>query len=125
MIGSRYVRGGGTHDPLINVLMSRMLNLTYGLVFGIKARDLSTNFRMYQTEDLKSLNLECINYDVLQEILIKLKWAKKEELRIMEFPIVLEERISGESKRRLFDFICSYIRTLLALKRMDSWNRKD
>ena len=117
VIGSRYVRGGGTNDPYINVMMSKLLNGTYGLFFGLKAHDLSTNFRMYNTEDLKPLELTSINYDVLQEILIKLDRARGHGLKIGEFPIILQKRISGKSKRRLFEFMISYIKTLIRLKK--------
>ncbi|MCR4896984.1 MAG: glycosyltransferase family 2 protein [Lachnospiraceae bacterium] len=118
VIGSRYVKGGGTHDPWINVLMSKVLNGTYGIVFGIPAKDISTNFRIYYSEDIIGIPLECINYDVLQEILIKCK-IKKGSLRVGETPIVLRERICGESKRQLFKFIKSYISTLIKLRKME------
>lgn len=117
VIGSRYVRGGGTNDPITNILMSRLLNFTYALAFGLKAKDLSTNFRLYYTDDLKGLQLECINYDVLQEVLIRIK-EKKGKLSIGETPIVLRKRMEGKSKRKLCEFIRSYIYTLFRLKRI-------
>lgn len=119
VIGSRYVKGGGTQDPLSNVIMSKLLNWTYSMLFEIKARDLSTNFRMYNSEDIKDISLCCENYDVLQEILIKMKHKKNSKLVIGEFPIILEKRISGDSKRKLVKFIISYIRTLVALKMVE------
>ncbi len=119
VIGSRYVKGGGTNDPAFNVAMSKVLNGTYRLFFGLKAKDLSTNFRMYYSEDIKDLDISSRNYDVLQEVLIKIKWNKKGKLCIKEFPIILQKRISGESKRRLFEFIGSYLHTLFAMKKLD------
>lgn len=116
VIGSRYVYGGGTNDPWHNVLMSRLLNYTYGVVLHLDARDLSTNFRMYHTSDVQGLILECENYDVLQEILVKMRCRLGRQIRIFEFPIILQKRISGKSKRRLFTFIRSYITTLIKLK---------
>ncbi len=114
VIGSRYVKGGGTNDPWINVFMSKLLNNTYRVVFGLKARDLSTNFRVYYTEDISDIVLSCVNYDVLQEILIRMK-SKKGKITIGETPIVLRKRISGESKRQLITFIYSYISTMFRL----------
>ncbi|MBQ9234388.1 MAG: glycosyltransferase [Lachnospiraceae bacterium] len=119
VIGSRYVKGGGTNDPWVNIIMSKVLNNVYGFVFGLKAKDLSTNFRMYRLEDIKKLSLECVNYDVLQEILIKIKWSKQGIINIGEFPIVLEKRVFGKSKRKLISFIISYISTLISLKRIE------
>lgn len=120
VIGSRYVRGGGTNDPWHNVMMSRLLNVTYSHVLHLSAKDLSTNFRMYRTSDIQGLKLDCVNYDILQEILIKMRCRLERDIQIYEFPIVLQKRISGQSKRKLFTFIRSYIVTLMKLKAIEN-----
>ena len=122
-IGSRYVKGGITFDSKISRLMSWLLNITYRLFLGIKAKDISTNFRMYHTYDIKGIVLTCKNYDILQEILLKLK-IKKPELIITETPITLEKRIHGVTKRRLLPFILSYIKTLFKLTFLRLFNLK-
>lgn len=117
VIGSRYAKGGRNKDALVSVLMSRTLNLVFRIALGIKAKDISTNYRLYRTAQLKKVKLECRNYDVLEEVLLKLRLNKK-NLRIEEVPIVFNKRIFGESKRRLIPFIISYLKTLLRLVRM-------
>ena len=114
VIGSRYVKGGKTEDKLSSVLMSRILNFAFRVCIGIKAKDLSTDYRMYDTAQLKAVELTCENYDVLEEVLLKMKLNNK-ELKIGETPIDFKKRVFGESKRRLWDFIKSYVRTLFAL----------
>lgn len=114
VIGSRYVSGGITNDSISSRIMSRSLNYVFRLCLGIKAHDISTDFRMYRTELLKNVVLECSAYDVLQEVLIKIKLIKP-DFKIGEIPIIFKKRMYGDSKRELIKFIISYIRTLFRL----------
>jgi len=117
VIGSRYIKGGKTEDNALSVLMSKLLNLAYRWCLGLKARDISTNFRMYHTEQLKSVELRNAHYDVLQEVLFMLKRGNP-ALVIREVPITFDKRLFGDSKRRLLPFVISYARTLVRLMGM-------
>lgn len=114
VIGSRYVNGGETDDEKSSIVMSKILNTTFRICLGIKAKDISTDYRMYHTKQLKQVSLQCNNYDVLQEVLLKLK-INKPSLVIKEVPISFSKRLYGESKRNLGKFIISYIGTLFRL----------
>lgn len=119
VIGSRYVDGGKTEDRLISVVMSRILNVVFRLCIGVNAKDISTDYRMYHTEQLKKVQLVCENYDVLQEVLLKLKLQKRgQDLRVGEVPILFQKRKYGESKRQLMRFSISYVKTLIRLTYM-------
>ncbi|MBO4636525.1 MAG: glycosyltransferase [Clostridiales bacterium] len=116
VIGSRYTKGGSTSDAKSSQVMSAILNFMFRLFLGIKAKDMSTNFRIYDTSTFKDIKLKCVNYDVLEEILLEMKLKKgKEGFRIAEVPIAFNKRIYGQSKRRLIPFIISYIKTLARL----------
>lgn len=116
VIGSRYIKGGITHDAMSSKIMSHMLNFAYRIAMGINAKDLSTNFRIYGTEALRAIKLKCEKYDILEESLMKLKLKKPDrKLRVGETPIEFNKRLSGESKRDLLPFIISYIKTLFWL----------
>ena len=116
VIGSRYVAGGISNDTPSSRVMSHLLNFAYRIVIGVKAKDLSTDYRIYHTDELKKVHLECLNYDVLEEVILKLKINKKpERFLIGETPIHFEKRQYGESKRQLVPFIISYIKTLFRL----------
>lgn len=116
VIGSRYVKGGVTNDAKSSIVMSHILNFAFRICLGLNAKDLSTDYRMYHTEQLKKVDLECENYDVLEEVLLKLKLNKEDKnLRIGEVPINFQKRMYGESKRQLLKFIISYVKTLLRL----------
>ncbi len=116
VIGSRYTTGGQSNDAKSSQIMSHMLNFAFSTCLGLKAKDLSTDYRMYHTKALKKVSLACENYDVLEEVLLKLKLNKKDRnLVIGEVPINFQKRMYGESKRQLLKFILSYVKTLVRL----------
>lgn len=116
VIGSRYTKGGVSNDAVSSRIMSHMLNFAYGIVIGVNAKDLSTDYRMYQTKQLKEVSLSCENYDVLEEVLLKLKLRKpNKKLKVGEVPITFSKRLYGESKRQLLKFILSYLKTIIRL----------
>ncbi|MBR4362812.1 MAG: glycosyltransferase [Ruminococcus sp.] len=112
VIGSRYTEGGETNDAKSSIIMSHILNTFFRICLGIKAKDISTDYRLYRTEQIKNVKLENVNYDVLQEVLLRMK-QNKPDLRIGEVPISFQKRIYGESKRRLIPFIIGYMKSLI------------
>jgi len=119
VIGSRYTKGGKTNDAALSIIMSKILNTIFRICLGISAKDISTDYRMYHTAQLKAITLTCENYDVLQEVLLGLKLAKPDKrLVIGEVPISFQKRLFGETKRQLVKFIISYIKTLYKLTKM-------
>lgn len=116
VIGSRYTKGGKTEDAVTSRIMSHILNGVYRVVTGVKAKDLSTNFRIYRADLIRQVKLSSVNYDVLEEVLLLMKLkAGKKNFKVGEIPITFNKRIAGESKRRLIPFIISYIKTMFRL----------
>ncbi|MDE7062055.1 MAG: glycosyltransferase [Lachnospiraceae bacterium] len=118
VIGSRYVKGGVSNDSKSSFVMSKILNTTMRIVIGVKAKDISTSYRLYNTKQIKAVELVRDNYDVLQEVILKMKINKRkkhQKFRIGETPIVFNKRMYGESKRQLFKFIKGYIVTVFML----------
>lgn len=121
IIGSRYCKGGYTENPFILKAMSWCLNLSYRVIFGLKVKDVSNSFRIYDAEKLKELKLECDNFDIVEEIIIKLK-DNNEDFKAREIPISFDKRDKGESKRNLLKFIFSYIKTIVRLLNLRNRN---
>lgn len=124
VIGSRYCKGGNSHNGFILKFMSKALNIGYRLVFNLKVKDVSDSFRMYHTQQVKQLKLECNNFDIVEEILIRLQLSKKDYI-IREVPIYFNKREYGESKRNLVKFIFSYIKTMRRLYAIKRKAQKD
>lgn len=114
VIASRYTKGGASHASTKAIVMSRMLNATYGLAFGFNHADLSNSFKLYRADVLKSLELKCENFDIIEEILVKAR-RKNRKLQILEVPYIFQERATGKSKRETAKFIYTYLRTLCRL----------
>lgn len=115
VIGSRYVKGGTTNDAASSIIMSKILNFVMKLVLGVRAKDISTSFRMYDAAQLKNIVLTRRNFDVLQEVIMRMKLNKNGKFRVGEVPILFGKRLNGLSTRRLFSFIVSYIGTCFML----------
>lgn len=114
IIGSRYIDGGNTHNGFILRLMSHTVNITYRIIFGLKVKDVSNSFRLYDASKLKQIKLDCNNFDIVEEILIRLK-LKYSDIKIKEVPIFFNKRVFGESKRDLLKFMFSYVFTIVKL----------
>ena len=125
VIGSRYIKDGNTDNNIILKTMSRMVNIAYRLIFGLRVSDVSDSFRMYKASMLKSIPLECNNFDIVEEILIKLVLQYK-NIHISEQPILFKKRIYGESKRNLLKFAFSYLTTIVKLLKIKmKYKRKE
>lgn len=115
VIGSRYAKGGHTENPAILIFMSYVVNLTFRVAFSIHAKDVTNSFRLYRREILTPLRLESNDFDILEEILIKVS-VRKPPATICEVPVTFSRRKAGESKRKLVQFAFGYLKTLKRLR---------
>lgn len=121
VIGSRYVRGGHTENPAILIFMSRILNYAYRLAFRLPVNDVSNSFRLYHGDPLRSLHLVSKNFDIVEEILIRLVYGPS-RATVLEVPMTFEQRKAGVSKRNLPVFLMSY---LSSMKKMQGFRKEE
>jgi dolichol-phosphate mannosyltransferase len=117
VIASRYIKGGSTENSKLLNFMSRILNISYRIILQLDCKDVSNSFKLYKSQDLKSLSLICNEFDMVEEILFKLKKLNN-QIKIKEVPYTFKRRITGESKRNLVLFIFKYAFTLVRLRLM-------
>jgi dolichol-phosphate mannosyltransferase len=115
LIASRYVPGGRADMGTFRRLLSHTLNRTYSRVLSLPIRDLSSGFRMYRRDVLEGLVLVARDFDVLEEILIR---VHAEGWRIAEVPFHYMARGSGSSHARLFKFGVAFLKTLVRMWRL-------
>jgi dolichol-phosphate mannosyltransferase len=115
LIASRYVPGGRADMSRFRRLLSHILNRTYSRVLSLPLRDLSSGFRMYHRDVLMGLTLVARDFDVLEEILIR---VHAEGWRILEIPFHYMSRGSGRSHVRLFKFGWAFAKTLVRMWRL-------
>jgi dolichol-phosphate mannosyltransferase len=101
-VGSRYVIGGGiTGWPLRRRLMSFGINVYSRILLGLKTKDCSGAFRCYRISKLRGIDFKRFRsrgYAFQEEMLFRCLNAG---CRIVETPIVFEDRIVGQSKINL------------------------
>ncbi len=115
LIASRYIPGGRADMGGFRRLLSHILNRTYSRVLSLPVRDLSSGFRMYRRDVLQGLSFVARDFDVLEEILIR---VHAEGWRIAEVPFHYMARGSGSSHVRLFKFGLAFLKTLVRMWRL-------
>ncbi|HUP43413.1 MAG TPA: glycosyltransferase, partial [Thermoanaerobaculia bacterium] len=101
VIGSRYVRDGGTVNwRLRRILLSWLANRFSAFLLRVPARDITSGFRLYRADVLRRIGLDEIRstgYSFLVELLYR---AHRAGAEIAERPIVFHDRRLGRSKLR-------------------------
>jgi len=99
VIGSRYVRGGGTrYCALPRKVLSWGANAFAKTMLGLRAKDCTAGFRCYRREILERVGLDQIfsnGYSFLIEMLYR---TERLGYRVGEVPIIFENRQRGTSK---------------------------
>ena len=111
VIGSRYIKGGKTDSGKLAIFMSWGVNTVFRIIIGTSAKDISINYRIYDTKQLKATKTTCDHYDIQEEVLLRMKKNNK-KMRIGEVPIQFKERLHGESKRRMLLFAINYFKSI-------------
>jgi len=98
VIGSRLVKGGGeTGRHPVRRYITLAANLYIKLMLKLPVRDCTTGFRTFNRQALQTIpweNLNASGPEIVQEVLIE---ARRAGLKMVERPILFEERREGES----------------------------
>ena len=99
VIGSRYMRDGGTINWRIRrILLSWLANRFARFIIGVKGSDLTSGFRGYRRRVLEPIDLEKMRsngYSFLVEMLFRTQQC---DAKIAEVPIIFFDRSMGKSK---------------------------
>jgi dolichol-phosphate mannosyltransferase len=112
VVASRYTRGGVVYTSFIRRWTSFLLNLVLGRMLSIPVRDMSSGFRLYRREALQELLLDSTNFEVQQEILVRV-YARG--FSMFEVPFVYFPRGAGRSHAKLISFGLDIARSALKL----------
>ena len=99
VLGTRYIRGGGTEGwSMLRSFISRAGNLYARLILWMGFHDLTGGFKCFRREVLEALDLDNIKstgYAFQIELTYR---AHKAGFRIVETPIIFPDRTRGQSK---------------------------
>lgn len=99
VLGSRWVRGGGTVGwPWHRKLISRGGSLYARTVLGVDVRDLTGGFKCFHRRVLQAIDLDAVGA-VGYGFQIELTWrAINQGFKVVEVPIRFADRVAGTSK---------------------------
>lgn len=113
VIGSRYIRDGGTINWRIRrILLSWLANRFVAWLLRMPVHDATSGYRLYRAEVLATLGLRQITstgYSFLVELLYRLN---RQGSTIAESPIVFYDRTLGESKLATREIYVGAVRLL-------------
>lgn len=114
-IASRYVPGGSARTERTRIVLSKLLNTVFARGLALKARDLSSGFRIYPRRAAQMLEPKAKDFDILPELLVRAHIAG---WRIVEVPFDYVPRFAGRSKARVMRLGAAYLRTFGQLWRL-------
>jgi dolichol-phosphate mannosyltransferase len=99
VIGSRYIRDGGTVNWGIGrILLSWLANTFAAILLQVPAHDVTSGYRLYRRgalEWIRTTEVKSTGYSFLGELLYR---AHRAGARIIEHPIIFHDRTLGVSK---------------------------
>ncbi len=99
VLGSRYARGGGTLNwGLFRRIVSRGGSLYSQLMLGVSVHDLTGGFKLFRRELLEGLDLDTIRSNGYSFQIEMTYRALRRGFRVVEVPIIFEDRRVGKSK---------------------------
>lgn len=98
VIASRYVKGGYMQASFIRRFLSYILNKFSSNFLNVPILDMSTGFRIYKKSSLDEIDITSKQFEVEQEIVIKLF---NKGFKIIEIPFHYRPREKGVSKAKL------------------------
>lgn len=119
VIGSRYVRGGGTTDwGIVRRFISRGGNIYAGIILGLPVADSTGGFRCYRRAVLETLNLDAVRSNGYSFQIEMVYRTLRAGFQVGESPIIFPDRRVGKSKmsrRIVFEALINVWRMRLGL----------
>lgn len=117
VVGSRYIdkSGMGSEWGIHRKILSFCGNLGIRWVSGIQANDVTSGFKAFRTGTLKEIDwtkIRSSGFGFQAEVAFQ---CEKNGVKILEYPIVFDERTRGKSKMS-FAIICETVYIILSLR---------
>lgn len=107
VIASRYCRGGSANQPLVRLLLSRILNAFFRAGLSLPVSDLTSGYRLYHRRAFRNLDARFTSFVFLVELLLHVMGQGRD---VAEIPFHYEPRGEGRSNARIIQFGLDYLR---------------
>jgi dolichol-phosphate mannosyltransferase len=94
VVGSRYVKGGGTEDYFVRMLLSRLFCKLARFILHININDCMSGFIVARREVYEQLKLKPFGYKFGLDIIVQ----SKGRFKVAEYPVFFVKRKMGLSK---------------------------
>jgi len=98
VIGSRYIKGGGSENGFFRILLSQTVNILARSILRIPLRECTTSYRGFQVSLLKKLKIDAILSEGYSFFFESVLYTTLLADKISEFPIYFEDRRAGHTK---------------------------
>lgn len=92
VIGNRFSNPRGGSLKRLNLVGNWLINLLFGIIYGVRLRDILSGYRAFTRSGISSLDLSVTGFEIESEITIE---SLKKGLRIVEVPITYLPRAGG------------------------------
>ncbi|MCQ8903747.1 MAG: S-layer glycoprotein N-glycosyltransferase AglJ [Methanothrix sp.] len=92
VIGNRFSNLRGGSLKRLNLVGNWLINLLFGIIYGVRLRDILSGYRAFTRSGISSLDLSVTGFEIESEITIE---SLKKGLRIVEVPITYLPRAGG------------------------------
>ncbi|WP_369424486.1 S-layer glycoprotein N-glycosyltransferase AglJ [Methanothrix sp.] len=92
VIGNRFSNLRGGSLKRLNLVGNWLINLLFGIIYGVRLRDILSGYRAFTRSGISSLDLSMTGFEIESEITIE---SLKKGLRIVEVPITYLPRAGG------------------------------
>lgn len=108
VFGSRFMKGGKTHDyPKLKLVVNRLANLFISVIFGIRYNDTTNAFKMYRRETIEGLHpFLSHHFNLTVELPLK---AITRGYSYTVLPNTWTNRKTGESKLKIKEMGSRYL----------------
>lgn len=112
-IASRYLPEGGMRNvPAWRVLLSKVANKTFSVLYLTKITDLTSGYRAYRSSFVKNIDLTQNDFSIQLEISVRMT---KNKARTTEIPLILTNRSIGSSKFNFVKAMPRYLPVIIKL----------
>ncbi|GAC1700169.1 MAG: hypothetical protein PVS3B3_27320 [Ktedonobacteraceae bacterium] len=109
--GSRFIKGGGSHDiTFVRYLGNCLLRMLVNVLFFTQFSDLCYGYNAFWKHCLKDIAIECDGFEIETQITLQMHKAR---FKIVEIPSFEHPRVHGESSLRTFRDGWRVLKTIL------------
>ncbi len=117
VVGSRYIKGGLMEYSWIRHYLSHVFNMFIRFYLEIPTRDNLSGFIAAKREIFREMDMNLIFSGFGEYHIRFIYWAFLKKHKILEIPVIYQQRAYGESKFKILENLINYTRVVLKTRK--------